>query len=84
MRAVALLLLVLVCAVPASGAVPKPAPAFEHVVVFVFENKEREHVLGTRSAPTFNRYAKQYANLTAYYGVTHPSLPIGRLGCVTP
>jgi len=74
-RAVALLLLVLVCAVPASGAVPKPAPAFEHVVVFVFENKEREHVLGTRSAPTFNRYAKQYANLTAYYGVTHPSLP---------
>jgi phosphatidylinositol-3-phosphatase len=74
-RAVALLLLVLVCAVPASGAAPKPAPAFEHVVVFVFENKEREHVLGSRSAPTFNRYAKRYANLTAYYAVTHPSLP---------
>jgi phosphatidylinositol-3-phosphatase len=74
-RAVALLLLVLVCAVPASGAAPKPAPAFDHVVVFVFENKEREHVLGSRSAPTFNRYAKRYANLTAYYAVTHPSLP---------
>jgi phosphatidylinositol-3-phosphatase len=74
-RVVALLLLVLVCSVPASAAAPKPAPAFDHVVVFVFENKEREHVIGSRSAPTFNRYAKQYANLTAYYAVTHPSLP---------
>jgi hypothetical protein len=74
-RAVALLLLFLVCAVPASGAAPKPALSFDHVVVFVFENKERGHVLGSRSAPTFNRYARQYANLTAYYAVTHPSLP---------
>jgi hypothetical protein len=76
MRAAALLALVLVCAVPASkAAAPKPAPSFDHVVVFVFENKEREQVLGSRSASTFNRYAKQYANLTAYYAVTHPSLP---------
>ena len=50
-------------------------PSFDHVVVFVFENKEREQVLGSRSAPTINRFAKQYANLTAYYAVTHPSLP---------
>ena len=75
MKTAALVLLVLVCAVPAGGARPKAVPTFDHVVVFVFENKEREHVLGSRSAPTFNRFAKQYANLTAYYAVTHPSLP---------
>jgi hypothetical protein len=69
-----LLLLVLVCAVPASGA-PTAVSTFDRVVVVVFENKERGHVIGSRSAPTFNRYAKQYANLTAYYAVTHPSLP---------
>jgi hypothetical protein len=74
-KTAALLLLALVYAVPASGARPRAAPSFDHVVVFVFENKEREHVLGSRSAPTFNRFAKQYANLTAYYAVTHPSLP---------
>ena len=75
MKTAALFLLVLVCAVPAAGARPGAVPSFDHVVVFVFENKEREHVLGSRSAPTFNRFAKQYANLTAYYAVTHPSLP---------
>lgn len=26
-------------------------------------------------APTFTRYAEEYADLTRYYGVTHPSLP---------
>jgi hypothetical protein len=52
-----------------------PEPAFEHVVVVVFENKESSNVLGNRAAPTFNSYARRYANLTRYYGVTHPSLP---------
>ena len=75
MKTAALFLLVLVCAVPASGAAPRAVPPFDHIVVFVFENKESEHVLGSRSAPTFNRFARQYANLTAYYAVTHPSLP---------
>jgi phosphatidylinositol-3-phosphatase len=69
------ILLALVCALPAAAARTRTVPSFDHVVVFVFENKEREHVLGTRSAPTFNLLAKQYANLTAYYAVTHPSLP---------
>jgi phospholipase C len=32
-------------------------------------------VLGNRAAPTFNAYARRYARLTRYYGVTHPSLP---------
>jgi hypothetical protein len=65
-------LALLVC--PAATAVA-PVPAFEHVVVIVFENKETRSVLGNRSAPTFNSYARRYANLTRYYGVTHPSLP---------
>jgi phosphatidylinositol-3-phosphatase len=69
--------LVVLCAVlacPAAGAVT-PIPAFDHVVVLVFENKESTSVLGNRAAPTFNAYARQYANLTRYYAVTHPSLP---------
>jgi phosphatidylinositol-3-phosphatase len=44
-------------------------------VAIVFENKEYASVLGNRAAPTFNSYARRYANLTRYYGVTHPSLP---------
>jgi len=73
-RAGALLLLVVVCGVPASAA-PAAVSKFDRVVVVVFENKERGHVIGSPAAPTFNRYARQYANLTAYYAVTHPSLP---------
>ena len=66
----------LICALlagPVSAAAP--VPAFEHVVVIVFENKEAASVLGNRAAPTFNTSARRYARLTRYYGVTHPSLP---------
>jgi phosphatidylinositol-3-phosphatase len=59
---------------PAASAVA-PVPAFDHVVVILFENKESTRVLGNRAAPTFNAYARRYAKLTRYYGVTHPSLP---------
>jgi phosphatidylinositol-3-phosphatase len=50
-------------------------PAFRHVVVIVFENKESSSILGSLAAPTFNAMAARYASLTRYYGVTHPSLP---------
>jgi phosphatidylinositol-3-phosphatase len=60
---------------PASRAAPAAVPAFDHVVVIVFENKEAASVLGNRAAPTFNSYARRYGKLTRYYGVTHPSLP---------
>jgi phospholipase C len=75
-KAAALLCLsvALLFTIPATAATPR-IPSFDHVVVIVFENKERQQVLGNRSAPTFNRYAKGFANLTAYYAVTHPSLP---------
>jgi len=67
----------LVCALLAGSAATAaaPVPAFDHVVVIVFENKESTSVLGKRTAPTFNSYARRYAKLTRYYGVTHPSLP---------
>jgi len=74
-RLIALLaLLSAVSAFPAA-AVPPRVPDFEHVVVIMFENKERGTVLASREAPTFKAYAKRYANITRYYGVTHPSLP---------
>jgi phospholipase C len=63
-----------VLAAPAATA-RVPLPDFEHVVVIVFENKESSSVLGNSAAPSFNSYARRYANLTRYYGVTHPSLP---------
>lgn len=72
--AAALFVLCALIACPAATAAPK-LPDFEHIVVIVFENKESTSVLGNRSAPTFNSYARRYANLTRYYGVTHPSLP---------
>ncbi len=75
MKAIACALLVCALfAVRAASAV-SPLPAFQHVVVIVFENKESPSVLGNRAAPTFNAYARRYAKLTRYYGITHPSLP---------
>jgi hypothetical protein len=72
----AALCLLALCALLAGGATAAaPVPAFDHVVVIVFENKESPSVLGNRAAPTFNAYARRYARLTRYYGVTHPSLP---------
>ncbi len=59
--------------VPGGSASPRAVPAFKHVIVIVFENKERSSVLG--SAPTFDKLASRYAQLTGYRGVTHPSLP---------
>jgi hypothetical protein len=69
--------LLLVCGVLACPAATSAVsiPAFEHVVVIVFENKESSRVLGNRAAPTFHAYARRYASLARYYGVTHPSLP---------
>jgi hypothetical protein len=50
-------------------------PAFRHVVVVVFENKETTQIGGNRDAPTFNALARRYASLTNYDAVAHPSLP---------
>jgi phosphatidylinositol-3-phosphatase len=50
-------------------------PAFRHVVVIAFENKDEGQVVGSGAAPTFTAMAHRYAQLTNYDGVTHPSLP---------
>jgi phosphatidylinositol-3-phosphatase len=63
---------------PARAAPPTPAgsvPRVAHVVVIMFENHERGDVLGTSSAPTFNRLAADYAQATDVLAVAHPSLP---------
>lgn len=73
-RALALSALALFASGSAQSATP-PVPAFDHIFVVVFENKELGSVLGTRSAPTFNQYARTYARLTQSYAVAHPSLP---------
>ncbi len=63
--------LVLVPAAAPRGGVPR----FRHIVVVVFENRERGQVLGAAQAPTFNALARRYALLSRYTAVSHPSLP---------
>lgn len=72
MRRILVLLVLGLC--PAATAAA-PVPKLDHIVVVVFENKEAGSVLGSGAAPTFNAYARRFANVTNYYGVTHPSLP---------
>jgi phosphatidylinositol-3-phosphatase len=60
--------------VPSASAAP-PVPPFAHIVVVVFENKERGDVIGATDAPAFAALARRGAELTAYDGVAHPSLP---------
>jgi hypothetical protein len=50
-------------------------PEFRHALVVVFENKERDEVAGSSEAPTFAALARQYATLSTYEAVSHPSLP---------
>jgi phosphatidylinositol-3-phosphatase len=50
-------------------------PHFRHVVLIVFENQEVDDVLGSSDAPTFNRLGSQYATISNYTAVAHPSLP---------
>jgi hypothetical protein len=52
-----------------------PVPRLDHVVVIVFENEERQSVLGSGAAPTFDRLAASYAQATNDRAVSHPSLP---------
>jgi hypothetical protein len=58
----------------AFGSAP-PVPRLAHVVVVVFENKERGTVLDSGDALHFAAYANAFVDLSRYYAVTHPSLP---------
>ena len=53
----------------------RAVPKLQHVVVIVFENKNRSSVLGSGSAPTFDKLASEYAQATNDHAVSHPSLP---------
>jgi phosphatidylinositol-3-phosphatase len=73
---VALVAVALAAAATANaGTVLPKVPRFDHVIVVVFENKERGDVVGSTAAPTFNSLARRYSQLVGYHGVAHPSLP---------
>jgi acid phosphatase len=77
--AVPIVLAAAICAIlvgSAEGAAPKRSvPRLDHVVVVVFENEERQRILGSGAAPTFDRLAATYAQATNARAVAHPSLP---------
>jgi hypothetical protein len=71
-----LALVAVLCWTAGRGAAQGSAvPRLAHVVVVVFENKERQSVLGSGAAPTFDRLASTYAQATNDRAVSHPSLP---------
>ena len=63
---------------PAPSLTPTPTPlvpAFEHIVMVLFENKEFGSVVGNSAMPYYNQLAQENTLLTQYYAIRHPSLP---------
>ncbi|MGV9366999.1 alkaline phosphatase family protein [Amycolatopsis sp. NPDC003731] len=56
---------------PTAAAVP----AFDHIVLVMFENKKYSSINGSSSAPYFNTLASQSAKFTNSFAITHPSQP---------
>jgi hypothetical protein len=57
---------------------PKPAsglPAYDHVLLAIFENHEQSQVVGASNAPYLTALAGQGASFTQSYAVEHPSQP---------
>jgi hypothetical protein len=50
-------------------------PAFDHIVLVMFENKKYSSINGSSSASYFNQLAAQSAKFTKSFGITHPSQP---------
>ncbi len=74
-RLLALVALLAATSATTAAAGPAPVPRLAHVVLIVFENRERSSVAGRSDAPHFNAYAYAYADLTNDDAVAHPSLP---------
>jgi len=74
-RLAALLLVGAALATSSAADAVVSVPAFQHVVVIVFENKDAQQIVGAPAAPTFTAMGRRYARLTRYDGVSHPSLP---------
>lgn len=60
---------------PARASTATSIPNFKHVVIVMFENHGYSDIIGDDLAPTFNSVATQYALMTNYDGIAHPSLP---------
>ncbi|MER6868417.1 alkaline phosphatase family protein, partial [Streptomyces sp. NPDC000665] len=56
---------------PAAAALP----AYDHVVVVVYENKQYGEIIGSANAPYVNQLANGGAGLTGMKALTHPSQP---------
>jgi hypothetical protein len=56
-------------------ATPHALPTFSHIFVIVMENREFGDVIGARDAPYLNTLAYSYGLATAFYAISHPSLP---------
>jgi hypothetical protein len=61
--------------VGARGALAASPPAYNHVVLAIFENKARSQIIGAGAAPYLNRLAAQGANFTQSFALRHPSQP---------
>jgi hypothetical protein len=62
---------------PFGGAASAAAgvPRFDHVVVVVMENHSNTDVIGNSAAPYINSLARNGANFSQSYAITHPSQP---------
>ena len=60
---------------PAPTAPVRALPNFSHIYVILMENEEQSGVIGSSAAPYINSLARQYAQASQYFGVSHPSLP---------
>ncbi|UOZ05833.1 alkaline phosphatase family protein [Amycolatopsis sp. WQ 127309] len=60
---------------PAVEPTAASVPAFDHVVLVMFENKKYSSINGSSSAPYFNTLAAQSAKFTNSFAITHPSQP---------
>ncbi|ARF58701.1 alkaline phosphatase family protein [Streptomyces gilvosporeus] len=54
---------------------PRALPAYDHVVIVVFENKQYGEIIGSSKAPYINQLAQGGASLTGMKALTHPSQP---------
>jgi len=60
---------------PSPSTTTGEVPRFERIVVVVLENQAYDDVIGSSTAPEFNRLAGRYALLTKHFALAHPSLP---------
>lgn len=65
------------CAYPMARAATEVAdiPTPDHVVIVIEENKSYANIIGGNDAPYINLLARQGANFSQFFALTHPSQP---------